>query len=111
MKNKKVYYVDDSAPAKRISAYVILDSTSQLVGKLHVLYPKDGLGRLRVTLYDWTKEGQLDSPSSAQVSGWGYNKLASAMSYLKFAGIKISDPPESWEKFLEKSGYKVKQVI
>lgn len=109
--SNNVFFVNESSAAQRLEAYIFLDENKDLAGMLHVLHPKDGSGRLRVTLYDWTDKGSQNSPSSSMASGWGYDKLAKAMSNLSFAGVQLQDHPNDWRKTLNSLGYKIIQAL
>lgn len=109
MKATKTFYVNESSIASRVSAYLILDSKGNEAGKVHVLRPKDGTGRLQVTLYDFT--GKHSIVQSASASGCGYNKLDAAMAKLSFNGRAIKDVGSCWDKQIEIFGFKVIRVL
>jgi len=67
-----------------------------------VKYPKDGAGRLRVSLRDCF--GDTCEFSSAYAGGFGYDKLTSALSGLMVDGHKLTDhcgTDKQSEKFLK----------
>ena len=98
--------IEDRPQVKRCSMIVIQDAaTGVIVGKIIGAYPSDGAGRLHVSLWDYTQDGgtQVQDGSAA---GYGYNKLAAALSGLKFAGITLQDEPSCWVYQLLEAGYK-----
>lgn len=67
-----------------------------------VKYPKDGAGRLRVSLRDCF--GDVCEFTSAYAGGYGYDKLTSALSSLSIDGHKLTDhcaTDNKVEKFLK----------
>lgn len=114
-------WIDDSAPAKRISAYVILNKPQKgrdlppIAGKILVLRSREGMGRLTVNLYDWA----IPSEGSEVYYGWstgcGYDKLSAALDGLKFGEHVFldlgGDNLKTWDEQLRAWGYDSRQVI
>lgn len=78
-------YVSDTAAAKSISAYVILNKKGELVAKVQAHF-SDG-GTCTVNVFDWHGKGF----QRATASGYGYDKFAAALSGLEIDGVKIVD--------------------
>lgn len=77
-------YVQDTAAAKSVSAYIVTDKKGAFVAKIQAHYSNSG--RCLVNVFD-TEEGF----QSASAGGYGYDKFAAALSGLKIAGHKMSD--------------------
>ncbi len=106
-KIKDNQYLQDSAVFARCSAYVILDPSKKeenlYVGKILVSYPKDGMGNLKVNVFDWTGDDSQVHYGSA--SGYGYDKLSAALHNIPFGKIVFKDHPEEWQSILRDAGY------
>lgn len=55
-------YIQDSAPARRVAAWVIVDKRGRVLSKVQALYPADGAGRLRVEVRNSRTEDMLAVP-------------------------------------------------
>ena len=77
-------YVVDTAAGKSLSAWIIMRGKKQ-VGKVQAHF---GNSRVTVNVWDFTKEESFQSSSA---SGYGYDKLTSALSGLTVGGIRLSD--------------------
>lgn len=96
----------ESAPAKRIGAYLILQD-GKMVGKLLIKYPADGTGKLIVNLYDYNNH---EIYYGFGYSG-GYDWIDCALSGLSFGGHKFEDITISWQTQLSEWGYNTQWVI
>lgn len=97
-------WVDSSSPAKRIRAVAIVKD-GQMVGKILVLYPSDGAGKLKVNLYDWT--GNHSEVYYGWVSGCGYDKLSAALEGLSFGDNVFKYKGWDYAHQLREWGYEV----
>lgn len=101
-------WIAESSIGKRIGAHIILKD-GQMVGKLLVLYPQDGAGKLKVNLYDWT-----DNHSEVYygwASGYGYDKLGAALHGLPFGDNVFKESGWGWQHTIESWGYTVYTLI
>lgn len=73
------------------SAYVILRG-KKLVANVHVAYPRDGAGTLRVEV--WGHSDKAPRFQSATASGYGYDKFTAALSGLTIDGHTLTDHSE-----------------
>jgi len=100
--------IEDRRQVKHCLMAVIQDAaTGAIVGKIiGGPWPADGAARLHVSIWDYTEAAgaQVQDGSAA---GCGYNKLAAALSGLKFAGITLQNEPSGWVYQLLEAGYKV----
>lgn len=101
---------EDRPGPSRAGAFVITDKDKYIVGRVVVAYPKDGAGRLYVSLYDWTGQGG-PTHQTANATGYGYDKVASALSDMSFGKIKLTDHPEDWTRCLKSAGYEAIRVL
>lgn len=76
-------------------------------GKIKVARPADGAGKLHVFVWDLDGTGL----QYGSATGYGYDKLAYALSGLTFDGIKLTDHPNYWRDILNQHGYQVIQAI
>ena len=76
-------HIEERPALNRAGVYVVIDTTTgTIAGKLLIAYPRDGAGRLYVSLWDWTGTGHAVQDGS--VTGFGYDKLASAITGMRF---------------------------
>lgn len=80
-------YVIDSAAAKSLHAYIILDSQGKLAGKILAHY--GNTRQCTVNLSDWTEHGGDIQKGTA--GGGGYDKLATVLARMKFGGLQLPD--------------------
>ena len=95
--------VENGSAWKRAAAYVIVKADHSW-GKIKVAYPADGMGPLRVFLWDGIHGIQY-----GYASGCGYNKLAAALDGMMYGHIKFNEG--EWESQLRKDGYEVIQAL
>jgi len=99
----------NKSPAwNRASAYVIMRGW-ELVGRINVARSKDGMGTLKVFLWDWTDKGANRSIQFGRASGCGYDKLASALSGMTFGSITLTEG--YWKTDLRDAGYNLIQAL
>lgn len=81
-------------------------------GKILVKHSKDGAGPLEVFLWDWSDfKGRVPDIQYGRASGYGYDKLAAALSGLQFSGVTLQDHPKGWKESLKDAGYEYQQLI
>jgi hypothetical protein len=117
----KALQAAEKSPAwNRVSAYVIIrpmalyDTSDKHAsnlcynhGKIKVIHPADGMGSLKVFVWDCSGNGiQMGA-----ASGCGYDKMSAAMVNIKFDNIEFTDHPKNWEMQLREAGYTVIQAI
>lgn len=107
---EKLRKFEHSEPWNRCGAHVIMRG-SEYVGKILCRYPKDGMGRMDVFLWDWTQPGEAQPIQHSYASGCGYDKLAAAMDGMTFGGIVLKDHPTDWRKQLRDAGYTLIGVL
>lgn len=96
-------YVLDTKAAQAISAYVILNSAGKHVATIRAHHTE---GTCTVNVFDFADGGK--GFQLGRATGYGYNKLNSALSGLSIQGVVLKeDGPEQ----LEKQGFKVIQAI
>lgn len=92
----------------RASAYIVIHPNRKDWGKIQCAWPKDGMGRLRVFVWDTQRNGL----QYGYAGGCGYDKLTAALCGLVFDGIKLGDHPNGgWEKLLKEKGYEIIRAI
>lgn len=99
----------ESACWGRAAAYIIINKTTGVWGKVKVAYPAVGAGPLRVWL--WSPSHDLQY---GKASGYGYDKLAAAMSGMRYDNLTFGNHCEGageWRSCLEKNGYEVIQAL
>jgi hypothetical protein len=116
LKAIKALQAAEKSPAwNRVSAYVIIDkfgvnSDCNRFGKIKVIHPADGMGSLKVFVWDCTgSDLQMGT-----ASGCGYDKLSAAMVDMKFDDITFTDHGSlsgNWQTQLRAAGYTIVQAI
>lgn len=94
----------------RSGAWVIMRGAEH-VATIKAAYPADGMGRLRVFVWDFTAEhgSRLQHGSAASC---GYDKLSTALDGMTIAGVKLdcNGTGTQWRQ-LEDAGLKVINAI
>ena len=88
-------------------AWIILKD-GEVKGKIIAKYPQNGVGRLRVALWDWETYQDIQE---GWAGGYGYDKLSAALAGMSFNGIRLTDHPHDWERLLKEAGYKVQRLL
>lgn len=79
-------YVRETAAAKKISAYVVIDEKGKHVGTVQIHHGDACL----VNVWDHTDEN-ANGPQVGRASGCGYDKETAALAGLKIAGYEMFD--------------------
>lgn len=116
-----LYRKFEQGSASRVGAYLILRAGETVdpkyghrpvVGKVQVQYPKDGAGRLRVFVWDWSNPETTNEMQTSTANGYGYDKLDAALDGCKFAGEIIgTNGSGQWKEKLAERGFPVISVI
>lgn len=63
------------------------------IARVAVVYPKDGAGRLRMAVTDWSKRSTTGEPSHyvSSANGCGYDKLTAALDGCTLGGFEVGD--------------------
>lgn len=69
----------------------VKDGQIDEVARVMVIYPSDGAGRLRVCVTDWTQNDDKRTHWIDSASGYGYDKLAAALSGATVGGFELGD--------------------
>jgi hypothetical protein len=109
-KNLSAFRKFEQGTAGSVRAYIIL-SGSDYVGKINVKYPSDGAGRLRVFVWDWSDSAKPCNIQQGTASGYGYDKLDSALEDCTFGGETIGQGNGTWEHRMRERGFTVIQAI
>lgn len=80
-------YVRDTAAAKKISVYVVIDEKGKHVGTVQIHH---GDGRTLVNVWDHTDEN-ASGPQVGTANGYGYDRETAALAGLKIAGYEMVD--------------------
>jgi hypothetical protein len=76
-------HIEQRPALNRAGVYVVIDKTAgTMAGKMLIAHPQDGAGRLYVSLWDFTGTGH--DVQNGSVTGFGYDKLASAIDGMRF---------------------------
>lgn len=95
----------------RARAYVVLSPDRKRFGKIKILYPADGAGRLRVFAWDCSGDHGLQY---GHATGGGYDKLSAALCGMKWDGLVFGDHCQDggpWDKMLKDAGYEIIQAL
>jgi hypothetical protein len=109
---------EKSSAFHRVAAFVIIPPLGLLghevderliagpapYGKIKVLYPADGAGKLQV----WVWDTQGNDIQYGKASGFGYDKLAHALKGMSYDAIVFE---EDWREQLRQRGYTVIQAV
>jgi hypothetical protein len=86
--------IQDREGPKRTSVWIIQNSAGKLIGKIIAAYPRDGMGRLYLSLWDWTDPNHFEVQEDF-AGGCGYHKVAACLSGMTFGGYTLlEDTPE-----------------
>jgi len=102
----------EASPAwDRCSAYVITaeKTRGEIVGKILVAHPRDGMGPLHVFVWDWTDPENPREIQYGAARGCGYDKLSAALSGLWFGKQEFRE--NDWKAGLHDQGYSYFQAL
>jgi len=89
----------------RAGVWVVLKGGPEgpVVGKILSSYPRDGAGRLYLTMWTWIEPGQGHTMQTGSAGGYGYCKVSSVLGNMTIAGQPIKEG--NWEASFRAAGF------